>query len=524
MGSPSLPLWALLRLSFYLLLPLAPIYLLSQHLNVHNPASPYFFQADEDAYLSPHSDHVVSKASEVIRDYQAYPPLKRSTASKAEPWLQVAIVSVNRANGIQYLDACIGSILRELSKEERDQLHLTTFIADLDPSSHPFYEKDWLWELNDEVWVRRDSAKMMGSRRDDIKTVEGKEQTEKIKVRSLPDELMKKLQRGSSNSKGDKTSPWHQKESLDYTTTLSSCLESSSSKYCLILEDDVVLKRNWLGILKDYVQEADRRENDGEGLLGGLIRMKSLNRIVRKFSATENHRPWVFIRLFFAEKYFGWEIEEARQIVFGCLSTVLVIFSSILLLKGSDGSFAVNSKVGVKTSSASSDLKDRKEQTSRNVESNPSLSVFQTLFLSLLSVPYLLIFILSGRNNFPPLSVPIGLSSMPSRGCCTQALLFKNSYVPNLIDYLEREENFKRKPKDLLAVEWALGGSGIRNADGKVKEQTGDSAFKGGEILAIRPMLAQHIGDSSSRTQKGFRRKSRVWGFGFEREWERENW
>lgn len=341
----------------------------------------------------------------------------------------------------------------------------------------------------------------------------------KIRIKQLPPDLLKRLQTNTIQRKS-KTSPWHQKESLDYTTTLSSCLDSQI-KYCLILEDDVVLKRGWFGILKGYIHQAERLDEERK-------RNSSLKHSIHSFflrgkgqeTNASNFKPWVFIRLFYAEKYGGWEDYEVPKIVQQVVFYWLAFFLSLTILR---------SYLFGRSSNLSRNQGSKESKTSgRSTSSSSSLAILrlstlQLLFFSFIILPYLGLFILSGRNNHPSHSIPYGLSTMNERGCCTQSLLFKTDYVPGIIDYLEREENYIRRPKDLLTIEYALGGNGGRFENGKESDQEKESRFRGGKILAIRPMLTQHIGHSSSRN-KGFKRKSRVWGFGFEREWAREDW
>lgn len=65
----------------------------------------------------------------------------------ANPVICAGVISVKRKE-IQYLNGTVGSLLAGLTDEERYALNVQVLFADLDPSVHPDYNRDWLGLLD----------------------------------------------------------------------------------------------------------------------------------------------------------------------------------------------------------------------------------------------------------------------------------------------------------------------------------------------------------------------------------------
>ena len=77
-------------------------------------------------------------------------------------WTASAVARVNARNpaskattvrrrGLQYIEDAVGSALAGLSAEEREDMHLSVFFANADPTTHPTFHQPWLRELVDSV-------------------------------------------------------------------------------------------------------------------------------------------------------------------------------------------------------------------------------------------------------------------------------------------------------------------------------------------------------------------------------------
>lgn len=73
---------------------------------------------------------------------------ERSGERNIHPEICTAFVTVKR-EGIQYVDAAVGSMLQGLTKMERSQIDLKLLFADSDPREHPTWKQPWLWDAVD---------------------------------------------------------------------------------------------------------------------------------------------------------------------------------------------------------------------------------------------------------------------------------------------------------------------------------------------------------------------------------------
>lgn len=116
------------------------------------------------------------------------------------------------------------------------------------------------------------------------------------------------------------------------------------------------------------------------------------------------------------------------------------------------------------------------------------------LILVLLVLTHAILFILAGRNHV--YKVPRGLSVMPSRGCCTQAIVYPLDLVEPLASHLI--DNSGRRPYDIMINRWM-----------EAQER---------EKLAVHPPVLQHIGEGSSREMsENYWRRTPLWSFAFEK-------
>lgn len=111
-----------------------------------------------------------------------------------------------------------------------------------------------------------------------------------------------------------------------------------------------------------------------------------------------------------------------------------------------------------------------------------------TLYVGILAV-------LSGRNYIH--SVPKGVSEMPTRGCCTQAIVYPLHVVTDLMDQV-RFWHLER-PYD-ININRHLASEGLHK-------------------MALNPPIVQHIGAGSSRqlVDHTYERSTPLWSFAFEK-------
>ncbi|KAK4867700.1 hypothetical protein LT330_001210 [Penicillium expansum] len=236
-----------------------------------------------------------------------------------------------------------------------------------------------------------------------------------------------------------------EKALFDYTYLLKACA-SVDTPYVIMLEDDLVALDGWYHRTQAALASAEEQTQE----LGAA--------------------NWLYLRLFYTEEFFGWNAQEwLTYLLLSILVTCLVACVLLLFRK-----------------------------------LNPRAQLNMTIILlCAISTPLLIgLFFAMGRVTMLPHSN--GVHQMPKFGCCSQALVFPRSRIPELLAlYTSKRIGYV----DMLTEEYA-------NARNEIR-------------WAVTPSIVQHVGRKSS---KGADVSSRVninskteltdveklWNFGFE--------
>lgn len=180
----------------------------------------------------------------------------------------IGIATIGRP-GVQYVRNTIGSLLEDLTKNERKEIHLITLIAHTDPTVHPIYREKWLEVVSDEVQLYNVSH----------------EQFEKL--------------RDWENAKD-----YQRKAIFDYTYVLEKCLASGAS-WITMIEDDTLAMAGWYPRTVSALDKIDAQQH------------------------WIKNSDWLYLRLFYTEEFFGWNREKWPRYL---ASSMVVVFITALSL------------------------------------------------------------------------------------------------------------------------------------------------------------------------------------------------
>lgn len=301
----------------------------------------------------------------------------------------------------QYISRTIGSLLEGLSEEQKSGIYLAIFFAQTNPREHPVYNNSWLRNVADEI----------------IEYNAGTEET--AHLRSL-----------------EENHQFWNKSILDYEYLLGKCLDTSAD-WMMIVEDDVLAKKGW------YL-EAIEALGDIESQMRG--------------------REWLYLRLFYTEKLFGWNREEWPQYLRWSAFAFLVTATTLLISR--------HYSCGLR----------------RHM---PNTSIAIVCFFCLPAT--ILLYFMAGRVSMQPLRQ--GLQRMDRFGCCTQGLIFPRLIVPRAIEVL-RHAGDPRYYVDMTLERWA-------DTEGLPR-------------FALIPSLLQHVGSKSSKGSAFDEGANSIWNFEFE--------
>jgi len=299
----------------------------------------------------------------------------------------IGIVTVKRPFQ-QNLDTTMGSILDTLSKEQRSTLTLQVLFAQTNPADHPDYTQPWVSSIADHVLTY-----------DHL---------------DAPMSAIARLERHRDI---------HRKSLLDYRLALKSCYEKTDAQWIVILEDDVLAQRGWY-------------ENTMESLQK-IVDWKQQGRI----------KDWLYLRLFYTEKFLGWNSEEWPKYLTYSLLTFIAVAGMIIVGR-------------------------KRARSVRELATTHFLIVICFVFLPLL----IGLFFLSGRVTMQPLKP--GVHVMNRYGCCTQAMVFPRDKTLLLMEHLRKTG----RQSISMAVDTAI-------------EQLADeNRF---DRLVLVPSQMQHVGATS---------------------------
>lgn len=322
----------------------------------------------------------------------------------------IGIPTVKRPSE-QYIDISVGSLLSSLTQKERDGIHMDVLFAHADPSEHPSYSAPWVPHLVDTVLTYNTSDPGFSHLRD------------------LENNRM-----------------YAEKGVFDYVYMLDSCYKTNA-RYIAIFEDDVLAQEGW------YARA-----------------LSGLRDLEKHGSRNENGPSWVYMRLFYTEKFLGWNSEEWPTYTFWSICVLLTPAIASIFLR-------------------------RKIPSLRNSLSNTFISI-----ITLFCLPAcIILYFMAGRVSMQPLHP--GVNLMSNFGCCSQGLVFPREMVPRIMDRLTKT---KAGPIDSIIEDWA---------DEEDLQR-----------WALTPSVVQHIGRKSAKANPAatVQEKSELndarglWNFAFE--------
>ncbi|KAL8764580.1 MAG: hypothetical protein Q9209_007968 [Squamulea sp. 1 TL-2023] len=320
--------------------------------------------------------------------------------SHPNPSICLGIATMARSEE-QYVRRTVGSLLQGLTEPERNGIHLVVFFAQTNPQQHPIYHEPWLKNVANEI----------------LQYDVGDE--ELARLHSLEQEHQ------------------HWKKSMyDYEYLLKKCFDTEAD-WVMLVEDDVLAKEGW------YLQ--------------AMTALEDIQILMEK-------HEWLYLRLFYTEKLFGWNSEEWPQYLTWSLLTFLVTVTTLIISRS----------------------------YSRHLRKH--LSNVAIAILCCVCLPAtILMYFMAGRLSMHPL--PLGLHRMEQFGCCSQGLIFPRQMVPRAMDTVMHATN-QRYYVDMTLERWA-------NSEGLAR-------------FALVPPLLQHIGSKSSKGSKFDEGANSIWNFAFE--------
>lgn len=138
----------------------------------------------------------------------------------------VGIASIAR-DEVSYIEGAVGSLLVDLTEEERKDIHLILFIPHTDPSWHPSFYTNWVPAVADTVLY----YDVDGGQFDHIRRLE--------------------TEGGLMREKG----------LFDYTYLLKAC-QGIGTPHVIMLEDDVVASEGWYHRTKGALHDADTKTRE----------------------------------------------------------------------------------------------------------------------------------------------------------------------------------------------------------------------------------------------------------------------
>ncbi|KZF23863.1 glycosyltransferase family 54 protein [Xylona heveae TC161] len=402
----------------YVFLVFLFLYLLAvQFARIHCKGDPtsWFFDPAE-GYRPDYSSLRTEQANAFIDRLPLKPagsgkPSSKATNDTAQTLsLCVGISSVPR-KGVEYLRPLLGSLLGDLTEEERAQIYLVVLIAQTNPHAHPAYSESWLGTLVDQVLLYDLDADQM------------------THLKKLEEE------KGSMREKG----------LFDYRYLMNAC-HSVGAPYVAMLEDDTLALDGWFHRTKEALKVAEEK------------------------TWAKGAEKWLYLRLFYTEKFHGWNSEEWPIYLF-CSIVLVTVLGAVLVSARQYLSFT------------------------RQLLGNETI-----VLLCGISTPLcIVLFFAAGRVTMLPL--PAGVNEMPAYGCCSQALVYPQTRVPELLAWYESK---KLGLVDTITEEFADRQNEIR--------------------WALTPSVMQHVGIKSSKETADEQKAEddtipiqTLWSFAFER-------
>ncbi|KFY02182.1 hypothetical protein O988_02334 [Pseudogymnoascus sp. VKM F-3808] len=189
------------------------------------------------------------------------------TDAPKKPTLCIGMSSVKRPED-QYVQLAVGSLVRDLTPEERNSIHFAVLFAHTNPSDHPLFNAPWLSGLLDAPLSYNVSDSQLAH--------------------------LKQL---------EKEQKFNEKLMFDFLYLVDHCRQTGAT-WIAMIEDDVLAQDGWY-----------------HHMLRGLDEVKQKH---------DESKTWVYMRLFYTEKFLGWNSEEwptylAWSIFFATIPALLAL-------------------------------------------------------------------------------------------------------------------------------------------------------------------------------------------------------
>lgn len=356
-----------------------------------------------------------------------------------------------------YVDVTIASLFDHLTPQERAQIQFNLLIAHTNPHEHPFYD-----ESSSIVNVSRVADKVIF-----YPDIAGSSKSMTDRIHQL-----------------EKQGKFNEKSYYDYSLLLHQCV-TSLAPYTLILEDDVLAQEGWYARTMDSLQKLE----------------------------TENGNPrgeWLYLRLFFTEKFQGWHKEHWPLYLLWSCATVILVAVFLLFLRRR-----------LSLLSTSSSLPYPRSFSQKPSPKNHQILSLPFIFVaSFLCVPAIIIlYFAAGPQTVQPLRP--GIHVMNNYGCCSQAFVFQRDMSLALLDWFDERIATDMKFADPTSNHGHRRKHLLGSVDSAM-EIFADERYL--QRYALVPSAFQHIGartykeskDSGARELYEVSGARGIWSFGFE--------
>jgi len=182
----------------------------------------------------------------------------------------IGVITVSRKEE-QYVRNTIGSLLEDLSAEERESIHLTLSIGHTNVSQHPIYTEKWVGTLPDKILEYR------------------------------PEDVAK-LEEWIENGN------YQLKSVFDYMYLLKDC-HATGARYVAMIEDDTIAVKGWYPRVLEALREVEEKMQSRPG------------------------QEWLYLRLFYSEHLLGWNKEDWRTYLFWSFHAWMIITTTFLVVQ-----------------------------------------------------------------------------------------------------------------------------------------------------------------------------------------------
>ncbi|KAI4850108.1 hypothetical protein E4T44_02938 [Aureobasidium sp. EXF-8845] len=304
-----------------------------------DPGSAFF---DENrAFTRDHSAYREEQSVKFLERFSEHPQ-----KASASPSLCAAFLSVKRT-GEQPLDLAVASALEGMFPQERADIHVGVLFAHTNPEDHPSWRNPRLRNLVDEAFSYNT-------------TLEDYAMLQDLEI----------------------SHDYKRKGVFDYAYGLEYCLNTTTSPYIAIFEDDIIFAVGWL-----------------------VYTLNNLSNLEKRLATRV--QDWLFLRLFNQERSIGW----ASQKIGGNHELIITIAIAILLV------------------SFISILKRYNPRVDRYMD-NWTL----TLVCLVIIPAFIILFYRAGKASLLPPRPGIRDEAF---GCCSQGLVFPRGAALSIVDMLK---------------------------------------------------------------------------------------